>query len=179
MILGITGKAYSGKTTIADYLVKNYGFIKLSFATALKEMIVKAGMCSMEDLTINKNNMSRWIMQKIGTDIFRKQVDKDYWVKKLYENIEYIPKDKNYVIDDVRFKSEANSITERDGKIIKIRCPDSPFNLGENLGDHESEISLELLKCHYVMTVDYGKLDTLYEFMDDYMKLQNISKHER
>ena len=35
MIIGISGFQSSGKDTIADYLVKEHGFVKLSFASAL------------------------------------------------------------------------------------------------------------------------------------------------
>lgn len=36
--IGLSGKAGSGKDTVADYLVKNYGYTKVSFAGALKQM---------------------------------------------------------------------------------------------------------------------------------------------
>ena len=39
MIIGISGFQSSGKDTIADYLVKEHGFVKLSFASALKDIV--------------------------------------------------------------------------------------------------------------------------------------------
>ena len=39
MIIGITGKKGVGKDTLADYLVKEHGFVKLSFAKYLKEFL--------------------------------------------------------------------------------------------------------------------------------------------
>lgn len=36
MILGVAGKLESGKDTLADYLVKNYGYKKMAFADNLK-----------------------------------------------------------------------------------------------------------------------------------------------
>lgn len=41
MILSLSGKKKSGKDTIANFLVKDQNFIKLSFATPLKELISK------------------------------------------------------------------------------------------------------------------------------------------
>ena len=38
MILGIAGKLESGKTTVANYLVKEYGYTEMAFAKNLKEM---------------------------------------------------------------------------------------------------------------------------------------------
>ena len=37
MIIGLGFKARSGKDTVADYLIENYGFKRLAFADALKE----------------------------------------------------------------------------------------------------------------------------------------------
>ena len=39
MILGICGLQSSGKDTIGDYLINNYGFKKFSFAEVLKDLI--------------------------------------------------------------------------------------------------------------------------------------------
>lgn len=41
MIISLSGKKKSGKDTVADFLVKDRGFTKLSFSTPLKELIIK------------------------------------------------------------------------------------------------------------------------------------------
>jgi len=41
MIIGICGLIGSGKDTIADYLVKEHNFIKLSFADKLKDCVAE------------------------------------------------------------------------------------------------------------------------------------------
>lgn len=41
MIIGLAGKLESGKDTIADYLVKEYGYTKMAFADNLKHMCMK------------------------------------------------------------------------------------------------------------------------------------------
>lgn len=41
MILALSGKKKSGKDTISDFLVKDQGFIKLSLATPLKDLLIK------------------------------------------------------------------------------------------------------------------------------------------
>jgi len=38
-ILGLSGYAQSGKDTIADYLVKNYGYTKISFADPIRKAL--------------------------------------------------------------------------------------------------------------------------------------------
>lgn len=49
MIIGCSGVARSGKDTVANYLVKEYGFKRAAFATALNDY-------SDWDWTINNHN---------------------------------------------------------------------------------------------------------------------------
>jgi dephospho-CoA kinase len=37
ILIGLTGKKQSGKSTVADYLVQHFQFTELSFAKPLKE----------------------------------------------------------------------------------------------------------------------------------------------
>ena len=39
MLIGVCGKAGSGKDTIADYLVKKYNFKKIALADPIKRMV--------------------------------------------------------------------------------------------------------------------------------------------
>ncbi len=43
MILGVTGLARAGKDVFADYLIKNYGYVKLGMSDCLKDELVKTG----------------------------------------------------------------------------------------------------------------------------------------
>lgn len=54
MILALSGKKKSGKDTIANFLVKDHGFKKLSLATPLKDLIVKVFKID-KDLLYNEN----------------------------------------------------------------------------------------------------------------------------
>jgi hypothetical protein len=39
MLVGISGQAGSGKDTCADYLIKNYGFVRVAFADPMKRFV--------------------------------------------------------------------------------------------------------------------------------------------
>lgn len=41
MIISLSGKKKAGKDTIADFLVKDQGFVKVSLATPLKDLLIK------------------------------------------------------------------------------------------------------------------------------------------
>jgi dephospho-CoA kinase len=58
-IIGLSGRADSGKTTVARYLVEQYGFVRTAFGDPLKQMLLDAGMCTREELWGEKTPQSR------------------------------------------------------------------------------------------------------------------------
>lgn len=68
---------------------------------------------------------ARKAIQYWGTDVRRKQ-DGEYWVKKVVAlTIDEINLGNSIYITDVRFPNEANSVTDLDGKIIRLEVPDN------------------------------------------------------
>lgn len=123
MIIGITGKKGVGKTTFANFIkdVFHDSYV-ISFSDELKMMLLKAGLCQYKELYVKKTKKSRELMQRIGTEIFRYQVDPDYWVKKMEAKIKEIYKTskiRSIIIDDVRFINEANYVKHR-GIIVRV-----------------------------------------------------------
>lgn len=54
ILIGLAGPAGAGKDTVADYLVKTYGFIKVSWADALREEVRAAFGLENYDLMLNR-----------------------------------------------------------------------------------------------------------------------------
>lgn len=140
MIIGLCGLAGSGKDTLADILVKDNNFIKISFADTLKDIISiifnwdrkKLQGLTKEDRLWREekdewwsdklkitNFTPRYAMQFIGTELFRKHFNIDIWMnvleRKLMDN-----KNKNIVIPDCRFLNEIDLVKKYNGKIINI-----------------------------------------------------------
>lgn len=179
-LLGIVGKAYSGKDSIADHLIECYGFVKLSLAAPLKAMCALAF-----DLTTEQVNGSekavvdprygkspRDILQFIGTEGFR-AVDPDCWVKLLLRQAEKEPRP--VVVPDVRFVNEAKLIREAGGEIWRVVCPDHPKNaaMTENQQMHASEIEQAFIPPKWIertFTAPYGALPALFELVDNYVR---------
>jgi len=158
-LIGIVGKMGVGKSTAADMLVSQYGFIKKSFSDALKMMLINAGMITKEEAYEKKTDNSRWLMQKVGTEIFRNQVSKSYWIDKLDESIfRYLSLNGLIVVDDVRFMSEADYIRGNGGVLVKI-VRDTGV-----VSDHASEREQDLIVPDMVVTND-GDLDELKQSM--------------
>ena len=144
MIIGISGKAESGKDTAAnmlkilygnpnisyeDYNNKNYNKFAdievIHFADILKETAMTMCVLSEEDVCTQhgKKRKIEWLgitvrelLQKLGTCI-RQNIDEDFWVKSLWAVVDNW---NNVIIADVRFPNEVNSIKERGGIVIRL-----------------------------------------------------------
>lgn len=178
MLIGILGRRGVGKDTVSDYLEEKYQFNKKSFATPLKEICKLLFNFTDDQLYGNlKDEIDpRWktsprvIMQYLGTDVFRKDINKimpqmkdDFWVNIALTNKSL---ESNVVIADVRFANEIEHIHKRGGKIIKIIRPN-----GSN-DAHESEINIDSINSYDFLIINDGTINELFNQVDQIM--QNI-----
>lgn len=183
MLIGIMGSIGSGKSTVADYLVKNHGFIEYSFAKPLKQIaeILQFEHHQIygtqdEKLEINKfwGISGREFLQKFGTEICRDTLptiipnmnmnNNTLWIR-LFEKM-YSP-DKNIVISDVRFTDEINKIKELGGFIIKIERP-SECTQKSDYQKHSSELSTSNIVPDYLI-LNNQTIEKLYENIDNFL----------
>ena len=145
MILGVTGLIGSGKDTIADYLVTEHGFKRISFAASLKDAVAAVFNWDREMLEgttkqsrkwrekvdiwwaerLEMPNLTpRWVLQYWGTDVFRNHFHTDIWVasveNKLRQTVD------NVVITDCRFSNEVNAIKEAGGVTCRVTRGEQP-----------------------------------------------------
>jgi hypothetical protein len=161
MIIGLCGNQGSGKDTVANILVSEYGFIKLTFASTLKD-IVAILFSWQRDLLEGLTEESRlwrettddfWseklsipsftprkALQMIGTDLFRIHFNNDIWTNIVENKIGVMLKNNpntNIVISDCRFTNEFNLIKQfTDSHIIMIL---REKNISTNKIYHSSE----------------------------------------
>jgi len=157
MIVGISGKARSGKNTFADFLVDAFysnfkrEFELMAFADELKYLCGWHFNLSYEQLwgsakeeidqRYTKGSGGFWtareIMQAVG-ELYR-SIHFDYWVEALDKAI----KDSgntDIIITDVRYPNELSYIKDNGGVLIRICRDRAPKIHGS---DHPSECSLD------------------------------------
>lgn len=172
-VIGLVGKLQSGKTTSGDFILDFFKFkpcVRTSFANLLKEMILKAGLCTEEELWGHKTEFSRLMLQKIGTEIIRNQVDPDFWIKRMIQEIEFFNQkdsDTTIVIDDVRFINEAELIKSYNGTLIRINRPS--LNQTGSEHKHASEVEQDKIHADYNI-INNGSLEDLRQQINHILK---------
>ena len=167
MIIGITGKIGSGKSTTATYLQEKYNYTEYSFASPLKEIgsIFQFTQDQLYGTQENKLEVhphwgisSRTFLQRMGTEMFREYFPKVFPEIKLNHSIwielfrlKYISNPKNYVISDVRFLDEANAIKEMGGVIIRTIRNNNVSSDSKQEHLHASETELERIVSDFTL----------------------------
>ncbi len=166
-IIGFLGRKECGKSTAASGLenqLKHCGFkvARMAFGDSLKEMLVNAGICTRGEVYGKKTVYSRFMLQRIGTEIFRYQVDPDYWVKRMNSRlVAEAPYNDVVIIDDCRFPNEAALITSAGGTLVRVT---RDANVADN---HVSEMLLDEINADLVINNN----ESLHELRDKVMAL--------
>lgn len=139
-VIGVCGFAGTGKTTIANHLVAEHGFQKMSFADGVKDITAatfgwdrkKLAGATPEDRQWREQPDEYWTkklgrtftpriaLQFLGTDIYRTHIHPNIWADITMAKIRNLPTDAKVVIDDVRFCNERDAILEIGGKLITV-----------------------------------------------------------
>jgi len=196
-VIGLGGKLRSGKDTIADYLVKKHGWIKLGMSDPLKEASIRNNQVIEikpgEPLNVTGKRIKhlrvseiigavgydvakeiadyRAHLQKLGTEVGRQLLGENTWVKVADDMIfERLADGSNVVITGIRFPNELNMINRYDrGELWYVDRPDEEAE-GE-VAAHASETSL-IREDFEVFIENDGTLEELYAKVDKLL-LQN------
>lgn len=153
-MIGLSGYARSGKDTVADFLVSDHGFTKVSFAQPMRDALyalnplVGAGWRVQNVIDTygwdyyketDFGDEIRGLMQRLGTDVARKQWYDGFWVDIAIEKAtDLLDEGKKVVFTDVRFPNEAEMIEYYNGEVWRVRRPGIfPAN------DHVSETGMD------------------------------------
>ena len=163
--IGLVGYSQSGKDTVADILVKNYGYTRVAFADKIREFLYGLNpmvACSPTGYLQDLVNLVGWdaakqepqvrrLLQDLGNSA-RKTIDENVWVTLALGNIDV---NQRVVITDVRFENEAMMVKLMGGQLWRVkRVGVGPVN------DHVSESELEGYKVNQIF-VNNGTIEDL------------------
>lgn len=121
-------------TRFADSLKQVAGCIlnvepELFESNSFKQEVNRIGISDV----LGHSYTNRELLQLIGTEVGR-NIDKDIWIKTTFSDW---TEESKWIIADVRFPNEAESIKQRGGMVIRINRP------LDNQDEHPSEVALD------------------------------------
>ena len=178
MIIGLSGYAQVGKDTVANYLVSNYGFTKISFADPIREalyaldpkltdypglpgislswIVDRSGWESVK----KDSPEARRLLQRFGTEVGRQMFGKDFWV---HQGLLRAKEHDKVVFADTRFMNEANAIRATGGQVWRIhKQGHGPVN------GHPSEVALDDYRFDWTLP-NYASIEDLHNLIDQIM----------
>lgn len=126
MLIGVTGKAGSGKDTFAKYFIENHNFFRYSLADPIKRMI-EAGFDLTPDIWDDREKKEkeidwlslspRYLAQTLGTEWGRDWIHPDLWLLLAEQRLAKHP---HVIVPDIRFDNEAQWIEKNDGILVEV-----------------------------------------------------------
>jgi dephospho-CoA kinase len=136
MKIALSGKMFSGKSVIAEYLRTKYGFIEIAFADKLKDIA--------EDLFgMDTRHKDRELLQVLGMKM--REIDSLVWVKYIIDIIpHFVEAGYSVVVSDVRLLNEFDSLKKIG--FTMVRCEIDPAIQQQRLMKERPEMPLVLRK---------------------------------
>ncbi len=142
-VIGLAGKARTGKDTIARFIIASRGGYQYSFADPMRAML-HAGfgidlndpywLARKEDVIPALGKSPRQLMQTLGTEWGRDCVGNETWIT--LAKAKLLSQGSGMVIADCRFENEAAWIRSIGGRIIHVKRD------AEAINPHSSEVGI-------------------------------------
>lgn len=169
-LIGIAGRAGSGKDTAGSHLVEQHGFQQYAFADPIRAMLGALGAFPAADL-INRDTKEvvigwlgkspRQMAQTLGTEWGRELVHPQLWILMAQRRWDAAKlAGHSLVITDVRFANEADWIRSQGGQVMGLNRPGV-----EVVSTHVSE-QFDLGKVADSVIRNDGTIDDLKDIID-------------
>lgn len=176
-IIGMAGRAGSGK----DFIARNYfypcGYRKIAFAEVFKYKVVGMG-ATFEEAFDTKPEIIRHMLQAEGSEIGRDVFGRQLWLRALEARIYQFYKDwriTKFILTDVRFKNELRWIKSLGAAVVFVES-DRVHQMDDKAMVHQSEVEMATIpkdEWSYILTNNFdteqGKLDMqVTQFMEKF-----------
>lgn len=190
--VALVGQQGSGKSTIAALLVKHHGYLRHSWADGVRhvfemayETITPSNYAEIKARkyptkiqlpiggTLIVQRTGGELLQLIGAEALRQQVDQDFWIK---VGIRTLFRDQ-MCNDDTRYLNEAEALRNRGWVIVRVNAPTEirKARLGGAFRpeDHSSETEQQFIAADY--DIDNDEITDMDSIMFDLVAyLRNV-----
>jgi len=161
MNIALFGKIRSGKDTVGEILINEYGFTRVAFGDGIKKIIDEYFP------NVWDKGKPRGHYQHIGQEL--RKLDADVWVNNLLkraedikvQNLIYNGLSTNFIVTDGRQHNEAVKLKEQGYIIVKVETDENirverMIKAGDNFSkemlNHETELQVDLIEPDYIIT---------------------------
>ena len=186
MIIAISGKIGSGKTTVSDFLIKNlkeYNFKKKSFAYNVKKIcsiLTGQPLYKFKSREGKSEYMQDWnlsigqIQPLLAEDCIRKNLSPDAWIISLFSTYS---NECNWIIDDLRNINEFDYLKKHNSILIRLNGDPYSINAKDSRNkNHISEIALDYCKDFDIFFENQPPIENLNKLLE--LVLLEIKKRE-
>jgi len=177
MILGLTGYARTGKDTVAEILIKDYGFERIAFADPIRNLLFELNPLvngvRLQDMVneygweITKSQIEvRRLLQNLGVGA-RNVFGENFWINQALLKVNL---SKDYVVTDVRFKNEIAAIRKLPSRIWRIQRSGVVA-----VNNHISEHDLDDVEVDYTL-LNEGPIEYLSTLVEEQMQVLRVKK---
>lgn len=160
-VIGIHGRARSGKDTVAHFILSTRGGHVYSFADPIRAMLRPLGIDMSDPYWLARKEddipalgvSPRRLMQTLGTEWGRELINPDLWLILAKQRL--LAYGAGMIIPDVRFENEAEWIRSQGGRIIHVTRPGNV-----SVAPHASEGGVQL-KDEDFRIINGGTLEDL------------------
>lgn len=191
MLVAFSGLKGSGKDTAASILIEEYGFTKVSFAEAVRELaLIIDPIIIFEDVSSTARLSKlvtqfgwdkikreipevRRLLQRLGTEGGRNFYHEDIWIEIVDKKFKDLSWDNTrYVITDCRFDNEVQFVRDKGGLLVWVERP------GVESDGHASE-SPHIKDLASIVINNCSSIEDFQEGVRTVMQLRRIEPLEQ
>lgn len=183
-IIGIMGKAGSGKSLIAKYLHGKFDYERSKFSKILKDMLlcipgitedmIEGHLKEVPNMILG-GHTPRKAMQTLGTEWGRNMICETFWVDSWARHVAMKDCKQFVSVEDVRFPNELEAVHDLGGVIWNITRSQAEDIVTSN---HQSELMMAGMKPDLTVA-NSGNLDDLMTTIDNLMLEEYGVKNRR
>lgn len=174
LLIGLTGRAGAGKSTVAAYLQDQYACAEIAFADPIVNMIgslladanISGAWMTERALKEQPTPLGfsyRELAQSLGTE-WGRGLAPDFWLRVAAQRLYALhASGDNVVISDVRFPNEAAFIQAHGGVLVRVLRQDLPA-----VRQHASEAHVDQLPITTEL-LNFGSVATLHDQVDRFI----------
>lgn len=161
-VIGVAGKARSGKDTVTEFILAAIGGYQYSFVEPIRRMLNAGFGIDMHDPYWQKHKEDpipilgkspRQLMQTLGTEWGRELVHENVWLILAMQTLQ--KRGPGMVISDIRFENEAAWVRSVGGSVLHLERPNA-----QQVNPHASEAGI--IRHHDdLVIVNNGTLEEL------------------